>query len=207
MGLKGTLYVICAPSGAGKTSLVREVLERMEMCRVSISHTTRSKRPKETDGTDYYFVDDAQFNAMKSRHEFLESAKVFNHQYGTSRLWVEATLNEGVDVILEIDWQGARQVASQFPCTSIFILPPSREVLYHRLKSRAQDDMAVINDRMQKAGAETSHYKEFDFLVVNDNFQQAVHDICAIIQANRLRRENQEARFALTLQALIANEG
>lgn len=190
---KGTLYIISAPSGAGKTSLVRELVTSTKDVAVSVSHTTRAMRPGEVDGQDYYFVDQETFLSMAGHSAFLEHARVFDNYYGTSQQHVERLLLNGQDVILEIDWQGARQVRRLIEDSqSIFIIPPSLEALRQRLRGRGQDDENIINRRMQDAVNEMSHYAEFDFLVVNDDFDQALYDLKSIIQANRLRQLRQE---------------
>lgn len=189
---RGTLYTISAPSGAGKTSLVNALLAQGDphLC-VSISHTTRAKRPGETNGLNYHFVDREQFLAMRADGTFLESAEVFGNLYGTSAVWVQAQLNNGMDVILEIDWQGAAQVSQLIDTKSIFILPPSLETLQQRLNSRGQDDEETINRRMQQARDEISHYGAADYLVINDNFDSALEDLRAIMRAARLERSHQ----------------
>ncbi len=190
---RGTLYTIAAPSGAGKTSLVNALLNDGDkhLC-VSISHTTRRKRPAETDGVNYHFVEREQFLAMRNDGAFLESAEVFGNLYGTSRAWVQDQLDRGMDVILEIDWQGAEQVRRQIqPTKSIFILPPSLVTLRERLTSRGQDNAEVIEQRMQLARNEISHYGEADYLVINDQFAAALDDLRAIVRAARLEREQQ----------------
>ena len=176
-----------APSGAGKTSLVRELRARTDGFSVSVSHTTRAQRPGEQHGLDYYFVTHDEFDAMVENGGFLEHARVFDNQYGTARATVETQLQAGHDVLLEIDWQGARQVKRLLPGSqSIFILPPSREALQQRLKGRGQDDETTIARRMQDAVAEMSHYAEYDYLVVNDDFETALQEIRGIIMARRL---------------------
>jgi guanylate kinase len=190
---RGTLYTIAAPSGAGKTRLVNALLNDGDkhLC-VSISHTTRRKRPAETDGVNYHFVEREQFLAMRNDGAFLESAEVFGNLYGTSRAWVQDQLDRGMDVILEIDWQGAEQVRRQIqPTKSIFILPPSLVTLRERLTSRGQDNAEVIEQRMQLARNEISHYGEADYLVINDQFAAALDDLRAIVRAARLEREQQ----------------
>ena len=184
----GTLYTVSAPSGAGKTSLVNALLARSRDLQVSISHTTRPVRSGEQDGVNYHFVSEETFLAMLERGEFLEHARVFGNLYGTSQIWVEQQLAAGIDVILEIDWQGAHQVRRLLPDTrSIFILPPSRHALEQRLNSRGQDDAAIIAARMAKAVEEMSHYVEGDFLVINNEFDEALHELEAIITCQRLR--------------------
>lgn len=184
----GTLFIVAAPSGAGKTSLVRALLEAEQDILVSVSHTTRPPRPGERDGVDYHFVTPETFQAMVREDAFLEHATVFDHCYGTSRHWVLEKLTQGLDVILEIDWQGARQVKSQLhDAVGIFILPPSRETLQRRLTGRNQDSASTIARRMRDAQSEMSHYDEFDYLVVNDIFERALQELRAVVLARRLR--------------------
>ena len=176
------LFVISAPSGAGKTSLVRALRERLPELRVSTSHTTRTPRPNEQDGREYFFVDNATFEAMTAAGDFLEHARVFDNQYGTSHRQLTDKLAAGNDVILEIDWQGARQVRTALPgCRTIFILPPSREALRTRLTGRQTDSAAVIERRLADAVADMSHYGEFDYVVVNDQFEAAVGQLAEIV--------------------------
>ncbi|MDG1819635.1 MAG: guanylate kinase [Porticoccaceae bacterium] len=184
----GILFIISAPSGAGKTSLVGELLKRMENIKASISHTTRDCRPGEQDGINYHFVSREQFVGMLEKNAFLEHAEVFGNFYGTSQQWVEETLAAGEDVILEIDWQGAAQVRQLFAdSTSIFILPPSKQALRERLDNRGQDDSAVIEKRIAAATEEMSHYIEADFMVVNDDFEVALNQLMAIVSAQHCR--------------------
>jgi guanylate kinase len=194
MSVSGTLYVISAPSGAGKTSLVKALLDKMSRIGVSVSHTTRAARPGESDGINYNFVSVDAFKRMSEAGEFLEHAEVFGNYYGTSQRWVENKLAEGEDVILEIDWQGAQQVRRLMPETkSIFIVPPSREALLQRLDGRGQDTAEVIARRMAQAAQEVSHYGEYDFLVVNDVFAEALEDLIAIVKAQRLQVAKQSS--------------
>ena len=205
MSHEGTLYTVSAPSGAGKTSLVAALIERCEGIRVSVSHTTRPMRPGETDGVNYHFIDETTFQGMLERTEFLEHARVFGNLYGTSRLAVEQELAGGTDVILEIDWQGARQVKALLPMTcSIFIMPPSRATLEQRLQSRGQDDADVIARRMAEAVEEMSHYEDGDYLVVNDDFDTALDQLEAIIVSQRLRTVRQKQRIADLLDDLLS---
>jgi guanylate kinase len=177
------LFVIAAPSGAGKTSLVKALLQHLPGLAVSTSHTTRPARPNEIEGREYYFVDNAQFNRLVAAGAFLEHARVFDNQYGTGRRQLEEKLATGRDVILEIDWQGARQVRAALPdCRSIFILPPSREALRTRLTGRQTDSAAVIERRLADAVSDMSHYREFDYVVVNDQFERAVDQLAQIIR-------------------------
>lgn len=201
----GTLYIISAPSGAGKTSLVKALVESVDDIRVSVSHTTRSMRPGEIDGVNYNFADTASFEQMVADDVFLEHAQVFDNYYGTSREWVEQQLREGIDVILEIDWQGAEQVRPRMPgCVAVFILPPSREELIRRLRDRGQDSEEVIQRRFRDAVTDMSHYTEYDYVVINDDFDEALTDLAAIIRARRQRREVQKARQGALISALLS---
>jgi guanylate kinase len=201
----GTLYILSAPSGAGKSSLLRALLETMgSSVAVSVSHTTRKPRPGEVNGKHYHFVDVATFQAMVGKGAFLEHAQVFDNFYGTSRPAVEQQLATGQDVILEIDWQGARLVRELMPeSTGIFILPPDREALRERLQGRGQDDAAVIERRMRDAISEMSHYDEYEFLVINDVFERALEDLVAILRSQRLRLVQQSQVQAGLLCALL----
>ena len=205
MSQTGTLYTVSAPSGAGKTSLVDALIKRCPGIRVSVSHTTRPIRPGEEDGVNYHFTDEKTFSGMLEREEFLEHAVVFGNLYGTSRVWVERELQSGTDVILEIDWQGAQQVKQLLPDTcAIFIMPPSRETLEQRLNNRGQDDAGVIASRMAEAVEEMSHYPDGDYLVVNDNFQQTLDELQAIIVSQRLRTNRQQQVLEPLLRDLLA---
>ncbi len=205
MTATGTLYIISAPSGAGKTSLVKKLLETVPGVEVSISHTTRPRRPGEQDGVDYYFVEPATFQALVQEGVFLEHARVFDYDYGTSRHAASERLRSGGDMILEIDWQGARQVRSRAPAArTIFILPPSREALRQRLRHRGQDDEAVIEQRMRAAISEMSHCHEFNYIVINDDFDRALDALRAIVIANRHRCELQVQRQPELFQALLS---
>ncbi|WP_211276998.1 guanylate kinase [Tamilnaduibacter salinus] len=200
---KGTLYVISAPSGAGKTSLVAAMLEQDPVLCVSVSHTTRAMRPGEQDGVNYHFTDRPTFESMIEAGDFLEHAQVFGNYYGTSQSWVEKTLAEGRDVILEIDWQGAEQVRHLIPdCVSIFILPPSPEALHERLTKRAQDDHEVIQRRLEEAADECRNALAFDYLVVNDDFDRALGDLLSVVCAQRLHISRQGPRQADLLSRL-----
>jgi guanylate kinase len=179
------LFVIAAPSGAGKTSLVKALLQRLPELAVSTSHTTRPTRPNEREGREYFFVDNPEFDRLVAAGAFLEHARVFDNQYGTSRRQLEEKLAAGQDVILEIDWQGARQVRAALPdCRSIFILPPSLEALRSRLTGRQTDTQAVIERRLADAVTDMSHYREFDYVVVNDDFERAVDQLVEIIRGH-----------------------
>ena len=202
---QGTLYTISAPSGAGKTSLVAALLQQTADVQVSVSHTTRSMRPGEIDGVNYHFVDQQRFVAMIAENAFLEHAKVFGNYYGTSKQWVSDTLNKGVDVILEIDWQGAQQVRQIMPDTvGVFIVPPSIEALRERLTGRGQDDADVIEKRMAEAISEMSHFSEADYIVINDDFEQALVDLKSILRCRRLTRQQQSSANAQLLQQLLS---
>ncbi|WHI44917.1 guanylate kinase [Microbulbifer sp. JMSA004] len=201
----GTLYTVSAPSGAGKTSLVKALVNSDSQVTVSVSHTTRAMRPGETHGIDYHFVEREEFLAMLERDAFFEHAQVYgDNYYGTAKAEIEETLASGRDVILEIDWQGAEQVRRLRPdAVGIFILPPSQEALRERLTGRGQDDQAVIDRRMDQAIDEMTHYVAADYLVINDNFDQALTELRAIIVAQRQRLELQQLRHGDLLQALL----
>lgn len=202
---KGTLFTVSAPSGAGKTSLLAALVRRLPDVQVSISHTTRAKRPGERDGVDYHFVGETEFAGMIERAEFLEHARVFGNLYGTSQHWVEDRLREGVDVVLEIDWQGAAQVHHLRPdCVRVFILPPSVDCLLSRLNDRRQDDAEVIQRRLSQAREEISHYVEADFLIVNDRFDTALDELTAVVRAQRLRLDVQQDRYRELLGDLLS---
>ncbi|MCG6938755.1 MAG: guanylate kinase [Gammaproteobacteria bacterium] len=204
---KGTLYVISAASGAGKTSLVSAVLKQVPGIVVSVSHTTRAPRPGEVDGVNYHFVDSNTFLAMVDTGDFFEYAMVFGNMYGTSRQHIQEQLLDGKDVILEIDWQGARQIRQQASdCKAIFILPPSIAALRERLTSRGQDDEEVINKRMREAVSEMSHYAEFEYLVINDDFDEARDNLAAIIMGQRMLSVRQQQKHAKLLADLLAFE-
>ncbi|MGZ8164727.1 MAG: guanylate kinase [Methylobacter sp.] len=201
----GKLYIIAAPSGAGKTSLVKQLISDLDNLAVSISHTTRQIRPGETNGQDYYFINVEDFQAMQEKQAFLEYAQVFDNFYGTAQQTLEQNLEKGLDVILEIDWQGAQQIKKLLPDSiSIFILPPSTEVLLQRLRNRGQDDEQIIARRMRDAVAEIRHYEEFDYLVVNNVFEQALTELKSIIIANRLSRQRQLHNLRPLLTALLS---
>ena len=205
MSTLGTLFIVSAPSGAGKTSLVHALVESLNDIRVSISHTTRTMRPGEIDGVNYHFAERDQFVAMIEQSAFLEHAEVFGNLYGTSTDWVKSTLNSGIDVILEIDWQGAQQVRHLMPeAQSIFILPPSRQELRNRLIGRGQDDESVIDGRMEQATNEISHYIEADFIIINDDFADALTDFKSIILSQRAKTKHQQGRHQDLLSELLS---
>jgi len=203
----GNLFIVAAPSGGGKTSLVNLLVRELPNINVSISHTTRSQRPGETDGVHYFFIAEDRFLQMIDDGAFVEYARVFGHWYGTSVQQIHDRLQMGTDIVLDIDWQGAQQIKKEFPnAVSIFVIPPSLDVLKKRLQDRQQDDEAVISHRMQRAHDEVCHYHEFDYLIVNDDFKHAATELQAIIIANRLRMSRQSViqrkllSFLLTAQ-------
>lgn len=203
--VSGTLFIISAPSGAGKTSLVKALLENTSDITVSVSHTTRAMRIGEIDGVDYHFVDVPSFTQIRDQGGFLEHAQVFDNFYGTAQAAVTSQLDSGQDVILEIDWQGAQQVSKRFPqAVGIFILPPSRETLRERLTNRAQDGEAIIERRMRDAVTEMSHYEEFEFLIVNDDFAQALDELRAVVIAQRQHRPRKAAQIKALLGELLS---
>ena len=202
----GNLYILSAPSGAGKSSLINALLADLPRneVRLSISHTTRNPRPAEEDGVHYYFTTHAEFEALIEKDHFLEWAEVFGNYYGTSLPMIEKSLEQGVDVFLDIDWQGARQIHQKVPnVKTIFILPPSREELKNRLVGRGQDSEETIAKRMAEAESEMSHYNEFDYVIVNDDFQQALAELKAILTAERLKLASQEIRHKALIEQLL----
>lgn len=200
----GTLYIVSAPSGAGKTTLVKALIDEIDTLRVSVSHTTRPMRPGEIDGVNYHFTSREQFIKQVGEGDFLEHAEVFGNLYGTSQTTVEQTLAAGHDLILEIDWQGAQQVRKLMPqAKSIFILPPTQEALRHRLTNRGQDSGETIERRMREAVSEMSHYVEYDYLVINDDFNHALSDLKAIFRSNQLAQAQQQQRHAGLLSELL----
>lgn len=202
--MQGSLFIVSAPSGAGKTSLVRAMMERLGQVAFSVSHTTRAMRPGEQDGRDYHFVDTQVFEAMIAQGAFLEHARVFDNYYGTARTSVEAQLTAGMDVFLDIDWQGARQIRAAWPgVVSIFILPPSRAALESRLRGRGQDSDETISRRMRDAVSESAHYGEYDYLIINDDFPTALDELMVIVRAERLRLGFQARRHADLLSSLL----
>lgn len=202
-GRHGALFVVSAPSGAGKTTLVRMLCERDEEVVASVSHTTRPRRRGERTGIDYHFVAPSHFQRLIDTGAFLEHARVFGYHYGTSRDGVQRELAAGRDVVLEIDWQGARQIRQRCPdAVGVFVMPPSHESLRARLRARGEDDEAVIAGRMRDAASELSHCREFDYLVVNDALERAVGDLRCIVHAQRLRLRRQACRHRLLLDRL-----
>ena len=205
MTVKGTLYTVSAPSGAGKTSLVKGLIDSVSETLVSVSYTTRTQRPGEIDGVNYHFVSEDVFQQMLGQGDFLEHAKVFNNFYGTSQSWVESTLAAGDDVILEIDWQGAQQIRKLMPeSIAVFILPPSLTALHERLNKRGQDDATIIEHRMQQAVAEMSHYPEADYLIINDHFDEALSELTSLVRCQRLILAKQQQRHPKLLQELLS---
>jgi len=201
--MKGNVFIICAPSGAGKTSLVAELLRRDRRARLSVSHTTRAPRPGEQEGRDYHFVSRPVFEAMIGRGEFLESAEVHGNLYGTSQAWIDEQLARDVDIVLEIDWQGAQQVRGLIAqAIGIFILPPSPDTLRRRLIDRGQDSKAVIERRLRAARGEIAHLAEFDYVMINNNFDDAVEDLVSIVRATRLRTAAQVSRHSDLINSL-----
>lgn len=208
--VRGNLFTVSAPSGAGKTSLVEALVATDNRLRVSVSHTTRTIRPGEVDGVNYHFTESANFEQMVEEGSFLEYATVFGNAYGTSKIWVNEQLDLGFDVILEIDWQGAHQAHEWLKAEQgsagigIFILPPSLDALQSRLKGRGQDDSDVIEQRMAAAVAEISHYEQADYLIINDDFEVALADLKAVILATRQRLDQQQRQYQPLLDALLA---
>lgn len=194
---KGNIFVVTAPSGAGKTSLVRALLEVDQQVQLSISYTTRAPRPGEIDGKDYHFVDEKTFLEMLERGDFLESAQVYGNRYGTSQPWIESVIGSGADILLEIDWQGAAQVRRIFPeAIGIFILPPSLEVLTERLQGRGTDSAEVIARRLAAARDDIGHVEEFDYVIINDDFNTALQELLTVVRAQRLVATRQLQRHA-----------
>ncbi len=199
------LWVISAPSGAGKTTLVRALMLQRPQLRFSVSYTTRARRPGETDGQDYFFVDEARFVAMVKRGEFLEHANVFGRRYGTAQAQVETLLSAGFDVLLEIDWQGARQVRERLPdCRSVFILPPSLPELERRLRNRATDEEAVITRRLAEAREDIAHWAEFDFVIINDRLEEALASLLAIVDGRGEQVASTHPQHAARVRTLVS---
>lgn len=204
--IPGTLYIIAAASGTGKTSLAKALAESMPNIKISISHTTRPLRINEKANESYFYVDEGTFVDMIAQGAFLEYAKVFDYYYGTSSLFVAEQLQQGFDVLLDIDWQGAQQVRQKMPeCVSIFLLPPSQQALRQRLENRKRDTQDVIEKRLMLASSEIAHHNEFDYLVINDGFTAALQDLQAIVRAQRLQKKMQELKHAALLKQLIIN--
>ncbi len=204
MNKRGNIFVVSAPSGGGKTSLVNGLLEQVDNLKLSISYTTREKRAGEEHEKNYYFVDENEFTSMIAADKFLEHALVFGNYYGTAKQKVVEALEQGLDVVLEIDWQGAKQIKDNFPgALLIFVLPPGLDTLRERLENRGSDDAPTIQRRLDDATHEMSQYKLFDYLVVNDNFEQALTQIITIVEATRLSRIRRELELSELLHKLI----
>ncbi|MFK5986109.1 MAG: guanylate kinase [Pseudomonadota bacterium] len=204
--MPGTLYIISAPSGAGKTSLVKELLEQINNVELSISHTTRAKRAAEVDGVDYHFIDKTSFQDMIELQQFVEHAQVFDNYYGTSASHIQENLDKGIDIILEIDWQGAEQVKQKFAqAQSIFILPPSKQALYQRLTNRGQDSEQVIAGRMEQAENEMKHYQQYDYIIVNDDFSLALEQLKSIFISQALQKDQQIIKLKQLIEDLLEN--
>lgn len=203
---QGILFIISAPSGTGKSSLIEGLLKTKSLynIKVSISHTTRIMRPGESHGKHYYFISKKEFRIMIKQESFLEYAKVFNNYYGTSHQNIEKMLLSGIDVFLDIDWQGASQIRYKMPKSkSIFLLPPSKDALYKRLRGRGQDSDTVIAKRMEKAVDEMKHYSEYDYLIINDDFQKAINDLKTIVFAEHLCAFHQKSKYNLLISQLL----
>ncbi|WP_343188506.1 guanylate kinase [Buchnera aphidicola (Neophyllaphis varicolor)] len=204
----GKIFIISAPSGAGKSSLINALLKTKLIydTKVSISHTTRTIRPGENNGQHYYFISKEEFFYMIKKKQFLEYAKVFNNYYGTSKLNVYKVLSEGMDIFLDIDWQGAKQIKDKIPDSkSIFLLPPSKRELYNRLLFRSQDSNNIIKKRMSKSVLEMNHYVEYDYLIINDNFNSSIINLRNIICAERLSTNRQKIKYKLLINELLNN--
>ncbi len=202
----GNLFIVAAPSGGGKTSLVKQLVHELPDIVVSVSHTTRDRRAAEVDGVDYFFIDEPKFQQMIDAHAFVEHAQVFDHFYGTSEAQIKERLQAGIDVVLDIDWQGAQQIKRSFvDAVSVFIIPPSLDILKQRLMDRRRDNVQVIHERMQQAHDEMSHYHEFDYLIVNDDFGVAASELQAIVLAYRLRMSRQSVRQRKLLSFLLSS--
>ena len=202
--MSGTLFIVSSPSGGGKTSLIRALIESMPNLATSLSFTTRPQRPDEIDGVHYQFITEQQFVTLRDQGEFLEWALVFGHYYGTSKSWIDQRLKQGLDLFLAIDWQGARQLRAAFKhCKSIFILPPSLQTLEARLLARKQDSLEVIKQRMEKAKDEITHYCEYNYVIINEDFDVAARELAAIVTAARLTIEAQQVRYREVLSKLL----
>ncbi len=203
---KGNFYIVAAPSGCGKSSVVKTLVNKMDNLILSISYTTRPIRSGEVDQENYFFVSHEEFFRLRDSGTFIESATVFEHEYGTAKCMIERFLDKGLDVILDIDWQGARQIKKLMPdCVSVYLLPPSKEKLLERLQKRARDPLDVINLRMQKVQEQVSHCTEFDYLLINDDFDETVNDFTAIIKANRMQNPGQQLKYKNIIDSLLAD--
>jgi len=199
----GTLYILSAASGTGKTSLSKGLVASLDNIKISISHTTRPIRAGEQADQSYFFIDEPTFIDMIEKNAFLEHAKVFGYYYGTSHQWVNEQLQNGIDVILDIDWQGAQIIRKQMSCISIFLLPPSREALRERLMNRKREDANIIEDRLVAASSEIAHYHEFDYIIVNDKFELALDELRTIVKAQRLHFTAQAQRNKKLIENLL----
>ncbi|MDF1756898.1 MAG: guanylate kinase [Legionellaceae bacterium] len=203
----GCLYIVASPSGGGKTSLVKELVAKVNHIETSTSHTTRKIRPAEKNGVDYFFISDQEFSKMIKNGDFTEHANVYGHFYGTSIAQINTRLQDGIDIVLDIDWQGAQQIKKLYPdSVSIFVVPPSLEILEERLTKRAQDNKDIINNRMQQAKDEMSHYNEFDYLIINDEFSIAVQELISIVKSERQKMFRQVKRHGKLLSFLITSQ-
>jgi guanylate kinase len=201
----GTLYIIAAASGTGKTSLTKALVSSMPNTKISISHTTRPIKPGEKAGVNYFYLSEKEFRDMAKQNEFIEHAEVFGHNYGTSRSFITDQLQQGYDIILDIDWQGAQQIRAKIPdCITIFLLPPSKQVLRQRLEQRKRDEQNIIEQRLALASSEIAHYNEFDYLVINDDFETALRDLQAIVHTHKLKRTVQTVNQAALINELLS---
>lgn len=203
--LKGNLFIISGPSGTGKTSLINAIMQQIPHLSLSVSATTRPKRSKEIDGIHYHFMRESAFKTLIDQGGFSEYARVFNHYYGTPKASIEDSIAKGHDLLLEIDWQGAKSIRTQFQCTSIFILPPDKASLHHRLTQRKQDTPAIIAERLAQAKQEITHYQQFDYLIVNQDLKKATKELCAIITARPLTQQQQAQKQATRIKALLTD--
>ena len=195
---KGLMLVLSSPSGAGKTTICKEILKKIKELKLSISYTTRPKRKSEVDGRDYFFISEKKFNELNTKNFFIENAKVFDHLYGTPKNFVEENLIKGVDVLFDIDWQGAQKLSnfSKTDIVSVFILPPSNSILKERLKKRNEDSLEIVNKRMSKAKSEISHWIEYDYVLINEDLATCTDEIVTILKAERKKRDRQKFIFS-----------
>lgn len=205
--VQGSVFVVAAPSGGGKTSLIKALINEISNLEISISHTTRPIKSGEIDGKDYFYLSEVAFGEMVNQNLFIENAEVFGYHYGTSKTQIETRLSQGIDIILDIDWQGARSIKRLFPnAITIFLIPPSLRILQARLSQRKRDDNSEVLSRMQQAQSEMSHYHEFDYLIVNDDFEEALDFLKSIVIANRLSMQRQKIKQAKLLSLLLSKE-
>jgi len=195
---KGLMLVLSSPSGAGKTSICKEILKKIKELKLSISYTTRPKRKSEVDGMDYFFISKKKFKELQAKDFFIENAKVFDHLYGTPKNFVEKNLLKGVDVLFDIDWQGAQKLSnfSKTDIVSVFILPPSNKILKERLKKRNEDSLEIVNKRMSKAKSEISHWIEYDYVLINEDLVTCTNEVVTILKAERKKRDRQKFIFS-----------